>query len=153
MEAAIADNIALVSVRAGTHVCPPGGHRGPRAAVAASAGRPPHRHRARSSPVKTLSGGNQQKVVLAKWLLARPRCSSWTNRRAALTSGAKYEIYQLIHELADHGAGRAGDLVGNRGVDRHLRPHPGDEPRGDPRDLRREEFDRERILRAALKGP
>ena len=54
---------------------------------------------------KTLSGGNQQKVVLAKWLLNRPDVFILDEPTRGVDVGAKYEIYRLINALAEQGAG------------------------------------------------
>jgi ribose transport system ATP-binding protein len=101
-------------------------------------------------PVCTLSGGNQQKVVLAKWLLARPRVLILDEPTRGVDVGAKFELYQLMHDLADRGAGillissEIEELLGM--CDRILVMN-----RGEIRDtLERGEFDRERILQSAL---
>ena len=52
-----------------------------------------------------LSGGNQQKVVLSKWLNADPRILILDEPTRGIDVGAKYEIYTIIHELADSGRG------------------------------------------------
>ena len=52
---------------------------------------------------KTLSGGNQQKVVLAKWLLAEADVLIFDEPTRGVDVGAKQEIYQLINELTDKG--------------------------------------------------
>jgi energy-coupling factor transporter ATP-binding protein EcfA2 len=51
----------------------------------------------------TMSGGNQQKVVIAKWLATEPACSSSTSPPAASTSGTKAEVHRLLSDLAGQG--------------------------------------------------
>jgi ribose transport system ATP-binding protein len=102
--------------------------------------------------VKTLSGGNQQKVVLGKWLLSQARVFILDEPTRGIDVGAKYEVYRLIHELADRGiailmiSSEVEELIGM--CDRILVMS-----RGAIRDsIEPHEFDRERILRAALHG-
>jgi putative multiple sugar transport system ATP-binding protein len=52
-----------------------------------------------------LSGGNQQKVVLSKWLFSGPEVLILDEPTRGIDVGAKYEIYQIIQELADSGKG------------------------------------------------
>ena len=52
---------------------------------------------------RNLSGGNQQKVVLAKWLQANSAVVIFDEPTRGIDVGAKFEIYQLIHELAAAG--------------------------------------------------
>ena len=54
---------------------------------------------------KNLSGGNQQKVILAKWLSRRARVLVFDEPTRGIDVGAKYEIYKLMNELSDHGIG------------------------------------------------
>ena len=53
--------------------------------------------------ITSLSGGNQQKVVLAKWLMSDPKVLILDNPTQGVDVGAKEEIYQIIHHLADEG--------------------------------------------------
>jgi ribose transport system ATP-binding protein len=55
-------------------------------------------------PVGALSGGNQQKVVIAKWLMNRPRIILLNDPTRGIDVGTKQEIYQLLRKLADGGA-------------------------------------------------
>ncbi|VTU20509.1 Xylose import ATP-binding protein XylG [Variovorax sp. PBL-E5] len=55
--------------------------------------------------VVNLSGGNQQKVVLGKWLFARPELLMLDEPTRGIDVGAKYEIYTLIDQLASEGKG------------------------------------------------
>lgn len=54
--------------------------------------------------VETLSGGNQQKVALAKWLAIRPRVILLDEPTRGVDVGAKVEIYTLIRRMAEEGA-------------------------------------------------
>ena len=55
--------------------------------------------------VVNLSGGNQQKVVLAKWLFTRPEILILDEPTRGIDVGAKYEIYTIINDLAAQGKG------------------------------------------------
>jgi ribose transport system ATP-binding protein len=100
---------------------------------------------------KSLSGGNQQKVVIAKWLMSNPQVFIMDEPTRGIDVSAKHEIYVIINELAAQGGGvlfisseleelmamcdrilvmSQGEIVGEFG---------------------RTEFDKERILRAAFR--
>ena len=101
-------------------------------------------------PARTLSGGNQQKVVLAKWLLTEPEVLILDEPTRGIDVGARFEIYQLILALADRGAGilmissEIEELIGL--CDRLIVLRRGKITS----EFSRAQFDREEILRAAL---
>jgi len=57
------------------------------------------------SPIRNLSGGNQQKVVLAKWLDSKAEIFIFDEPTHGIDVGAKEEVYGLLHELAESGKG------------------------------------------------
>lgn len=56
-----------------------------------------------TTPIKNLSGGNQQKVILSRWLLTNPEILLLDEPTRGIDVGAKYEIYKLINKLAEQG--------------------------------------------------
>ncbi|HHY46488.1 MAG TPA: sugar ABC transporter ATP-binding protein [Firmicutes bacterium] len=56
-------------------------------------------------PVQSLSGGNQQRVVLAKWLASNPRILVLNGPTVGVDVGSKAEIHRIIRELARQGVG------------------------------------------------
>ena len=55
-------------------------------------------------PAGSLSGGNQQKLVIGKWLMVAPRILLLNDPTRGIDVGTKQEMYQLLRELADAGA-------------------------------------------------
>ena len=53
--------------------------------------------------IRSLSGGNQQKVIIGRWLLTDPEVLLLDEPTRGIDVGAKYEIYQLIIDLANKG--------------------------------------------------
>ena len=100
--------------------------------------------------VRTLSGGNQQKVVLAKWLLNKPSVILLDEPTRGIDVGAKYEVYSLINELTKQGSAvlvissELEELIGI--CDRILTMNLGEITA----EFSQSEFDRENILKAAL---
>jgi len=58
-----------------------------------------------STQIRSLSGGNQQKVIIGRWLLTAPEVLLLDEPTRGIDVGAKYEIYQLILDLAKEGKG------------------------------------------------
>jgi ribose transport system ATP-binding protein len=104
----------------------------------------------RRHPARNLSGGNQQKVVLGKWLLTNPRVLLLDEPTRGIDVGAKYEVYGIINELAAKGTGilyissEIEELMGmcDRIVVMRTGRIEAEFDRGD--------FDQERILQAAF---
>lgn len=69
-----------------------------------------------ADPVSSLSGGNQQKVIIGKWLLAQPRLVLLDDPTKGVDVGAKAEIYDLMRSLAARGVA----VVFNSSEDREL---------------------------------
>ena len=57
----------------------------------------------RETPIKSLSGGNQQKVIIARWLLTNPDYLILDEPTRGIDVGAKSEIYQIMNELTEQG--------------------------------------------------
>lgn len=58
-----------------------------------------------SAPIKTLSGGNQQRALFARWILANPKVAILDEPTRGVDVGAKEGIYQIIEQLARNGVG------------------------------------------------
>ena len=81
-------------------------HAGPaRRAAAESIDRLQVRTPSLRTPITSLSGGNQQKVLFARWLLADPEILILDEPTRGIDVGAKFEIYTIINELAALGKG------------------------------------------------
>ena len=61
------------------------------------------KHAGLDRPVASLSGGNQQKVVLSKWLALKPRCLLLADPTRGIDVKTKTQIYTMLRELADSG--------------------------------------------------
>lgn len=150
LDATIADNLALASLPAHSRA----GWIDRRALARALAAQA---HAVRldapaglDRPARTLSGGNQQKAVLGKWLLGRPSVVLLDEPTRGVDVGAKQHVYRLVADLSDAGAAvllassEIEELLGL--ADRILVLRHGSAVD----ELARAEFDRERILAAAL---
>lgn len=56
-----------------------------------------------AQPVRLLSGGNQQKIIIGKWLFREPRVMFFDEPTRGIDVGAKFAIYQIMDELAARG--------------------------------------------------
>ncbi|MEU1531244.1 sugar ABC transporter ATP-binding protein [Streptomyces fagopyri] len=103
LDASVEENLGLVTMRTATHA----GLvdlRGQRVAAARIAEQLGVRMAGLGQHVRTLSGGNQQKVVIGKWLLADTKVLILDEPTRGIDVGAKVEIYQLVNELTAAGA-------------------------------------------------
>jgi ribose transport system ATP-binding protein len=103
--------------------------------------------------VGSLSGGNQQKVVLAKWLSMQPKAIIFDEPTRGIDVGAKREIYDMLRRLADEGVGIlmiSSDMEEVIGVsDRIAVMHEG----AIAGTLERAEFSEHRVLELAVGQP
>jgi ABC-type sugar transport system ATPase subunit len=153
MDASLADNIALASL---PDYASPWGRLIDRPRLGAEVtrmGRDVHlstRELVRTL-AKNLSGGNQQKVVIGKWLLRRPRLFILDEPTRGIDVGAKLEVYKIINRLAADGtailmiSSEIEELIGM--CDRIMVMSQG-EIRGF---VDRAAFDREEILKTAMR--
>jgi D-xylose transport system ATP-binding protein len=56
-----------------------------------------------SAPADSLSGGNQQKVVISKWLMSQPKVLIMDDPTRGIDVGTKYEIYKIMNDLSEKG--------------------------------------------------
>src|SRR5260370_11936728 len=57
------------------------------------------------SPITILSGGNQQKAIIGRWLLTKPKVLLLDDPTRGVDVGAKAELYRLMHQLCRDGLG------------------------------------------------
>lgn len=99
--------------------------------------------------ISSLSGGNQQKVILGRWLLSGPEVLLLDEPTRGIDVGAKYEIYKLISELADSGKGIimvSSEMAELIGICDRILVMSGGRVAGE---LKRDEFTQERIMSLA----
>ena len=97
-----------------------------------------------------MSGGNQQKVVIGKWLLGSPDLLIVDEPTRGIDVGAKFEVYSIINKLASEGKGIwviSSELEELMGICDRIIIMGNGEVRGE---LKREEFDKEVIMKAAF---
>ena len=105
-----------------------------------------------NTPVESLSGGNQQKVAISKWLMNGPKILILNEPTRGIDVGAKVEIYKLIEELCENGmaiiliSSETPEIMGIS--DRILVVHEGTITG----EIKRKEFDQERIMHLAIGG-
>ena len=105
-----------------------------------------------ATPAGSLSGGNQQKVVISKWLLRNPKVLIMDEPTRGIDVGAKYEIYKIMCDLAEQGvaiimiSSELPEIIGI--CDRTLVMHEG-KITGE---VMRKEFSQEKIMSYAIGG-
>jgi rhamnose transport system ATP-binding protein len=152
MDLSIARNATLTRMRALTRAGLIGGRAERRLAREWAARLQLKFHRL-EDPVGTLSGGNQQKVVLAKWLATEPKLLIVDEPTRGIDVGTKAEVHRLLSELAGRGvavlmiSSELPEVLGM--ADRVLVMHEG-RLTGE---LSRAQADEERVMRAATGQP
>ena len=102
--------------------------------------------------IRYLSGGNQQKVVIGKWLLADSKVLIMDEPTRGIDVGAKVEIYELMNELSEEGAGIlmiSSDLPEVLGMSDRILVMAGGRITGE---LSREEASQEKVMTLATQG-
>ena len=102
--------------------------------------------------IRYLSGGNQQKVVIGKWLLADSKVLIMDEPTRGIDVGAKVEIYELMNELTEEGAGIlmiSSDLPEVLGMSDRILVMAGGRITGE---LSREEASQEKVMTLATQG-
>lgn len=155
MEAAVSENLDLPSLRKFTRLGPARIINRSRALEFVN--RIAETLRIKSGPihtqkVKNLSGGNQQKVVIGKWLLAEPAVLILDEPTRGIDVGAKYEVYGTINKLAEEGVGIlyiSSELEELTGMCDRILVMSNGQIRAE---FTRPDFDQEKILQAAFSG-
>ena len=101
--------------------------------------------------ISTLSGGNQQKVILGRWLLTEPSILMLDEPTRGIDVGAKYEIYKLICDLAKNGKGIivvSSEMPELIGICDRIIVMSGGKIAGE---LKKDEFSQEKIMSLASK--
>ena len=148
----IRQNVTLTSLQRFTNWLGVVRRRAERASVDNVAKRTTIRARNLDLPVSSLSGGNQQKVVLAKWLDAGCKVVILDEPTRGVDVGARSEIYQLIENLAANGLGViviSSDMLEVIGASDRILVMSGGRISGE---LAREEFSEARIMQLALRS-
>ncbi|RRD49972.1 sugar ABC transporter ATP-binding protein [Arachnia propionica] len=102
--------------------------------------------------IAALSGGNQQKVLLARWLIADPRVLLLDEPTRGIDVGAKFEIYRIMTDLARQGRAIlmiSSELPELMGMCDRIHVMSGGRLTAE---LQRDEFSQETILKHAMKG-
>lgn len=151
--ASVADNMTLVGLRQLAHVSGWLSGRAIEQSVAALRERVKLQSTVRDAqPIRTLSGGNQQKIVIGKWLLKAAKVYLFDEPTRGIDVGAKREIYDIMQQFAASGCGLlviSSDIEELIGVcDRVLVMSLG-RLRGE---FTQQNFDRVKILEAAFTG-
>jgi ABC-type sugar transport system ATPase subunit len=98
----VASNLTMVATHARGRLLPPGGRR-ERVLARRLADGVKMRAASMSAPVRSLSGGNQQKVVFCKWMATRPRVLLLDDPTRGVDVAAKAEIHTQLRQAAADG--------------------------------------------------